>query len=165
MRAIVIDAKLLVLLVIGLFDWTLIGRHRRTREFEVQDWAVLVEYLADYDQLVVTPHLLTEASNQLAQTDAATAAGLQERLAQLIPCCREEFVASSDVASHDTFAAWGLTARATLGQARGKTPLLTTDLAVYRQALAENRTAVNFHHLREAWMLDEQWTTAAEPPA
>ena len=62
-----IDANLLVLFVVGKTDRQLIAKHRRLREFSVDDYDRLVGILRMVDQLVVTPNTLTETSNLLAQ--------------------------------------------------------------------------------------------------
>ena len=63
MKQIVVDTNLLLLLVIGITDRSLIAKHKRTRSFEAEDFDLLVSVLAGYDQVVVTPHIMTEVSN------------------------------------------------------------------------------------------------------
>ena len=65
-RRILIDANLLVLFVVGQTGRQLITKHRRLREFSVDDYDRLVGMLRMVE-LVVTPNTLTETSNLLAQ--------------------------------------------------------------------------------------------------
>ena len=62
-----IDANLFVLLVVGSVERDLIGKHRRLREYSVEDYNTLVILLEQVVQVFVTPNTLTETSNLLAQ--------------------------------------------------------------------------------------------------
>ena len=63
---IVIDANLLVLLVVGAVDRRLVGKHRRVKNFAMEDYDLLLDLLQETPHpVVVTPNTLTEASNLL----------------------------------------------------------------------------------------------------
>lgn len=62
---VVIDANLLVLLVVGAVDRRLVGKHRRVRSFEPEDYDLLLDLLQAPQPAVVTPNTLTEVSNLL----------------------------------------------------------------------------------------------------
>ena len=84
MKRIILDTNLLLLLVVGLTDPALIGKHKRTRSFEVTDYDLLVNVLSGYNEIVVTPHILTETSNLLSQTAALSAEVLRAKLSELL---------------------------------------------------------------------------------
>ena len=50
-----IDANLLVLLVVGLVGPDIIGKHRRTSDFTIEDHRLLVGLVDCVDQVFVTP--------------------------------------------------------------------------------------------------------------
>ena len=50
-----IDANLLVLMVVGRTQRTLIGRHRRLREYSESDYDALTELLIGGKKIFVTP--------------------------------------------------------------------------------------------------------------
>jgi hypothetical protein len=66
MGALLIDANLLILYVVGILDEDLIDRHKRTRKYSKEDWEELRQFILAYRSLVTTPSVLTEASNLLS---------------------------------------------------------------------------------------------------
>lgn len=151
MRRIVIDANLLVLLVVGITDRVLISRHKRTRSFEVEDYDLLVSILDSYDQVVVTPHIMTEVSNLLSQIGDPNLTRVRQTLCQLLPDQAEEYEPSSSIGKHKLFLRLGITDCAILNLVSKDTPLITVDLDLYLSA-AEG-AAVNFNYLRQGRLL------------
>lgn len=154
MRSIVLDANLLVLLVVGLADRSLIPRHKRTRTFEPADFDLLTKILAGYEQIVVTPNVMTEASNLASQTAEPGLTAVRQRLGALASVQREEYCPSARAVQHTHFLRLGLTDCALLDLIGSETPLLTTDLDLYLAAANANRNATNFNHLRQSRLLD-----------
>lgn len=148
-KQIVIDSNLLVLLVVGLTDLNLVGKHKRTKSFEAADYKLLADSLANFDQIVVTPHILTETSNLVSQVGEPAMSALRTTLAKLLETQKEEFESSSEVAKHHWFPRLGLTDCAILNLVANKMPLITTDLDLYLAAAKENDKAINFNHLRQ----------------
>ena len=62
-KSVVLDANLLVLLVAGYTDKSLIERHKNLSAYDADGFDLLVETLADYSHVILTPNALTEASN------------------------------------------------------------------------------------------------------
>lgn len=153
MRSIVVDTNLLVLLVVGLTDRSLIEKHKRTRSFEVADFELLTEFLSCYDQVVVTPHILTEASNLISQIGEPALSAVRCTFATLLATQKEEFQASHEVASHNLFIRLGLTDCAILNLVKEEMPFITVDLDLYLAAAATNINAENFNHIRAARLL------------
>ena len=60
-----VDANLLVLLVVGTVQRSLIGRHPRLKAYIADDFDVLVKLLDTGEKIYVTPNTLTETSNLL----------------------------------------------------------------------------------------------------
>jgi hypothetical protein len=142
-KQIVIDSNLLVLLVVGLTDINLIGKHKRTRSFDKEDFKLLTELLAKFGEIIVTPHILTEASNLLSQVAE------RKTLATLLESQKEKFEASIDVVKHDSFLRLGITDCAILKLIANSIPLITTDLDLYLAAAKLNHNVINFNHLRQ----------------
>ena len=57
LNKIIIDTNLLVLLVVGITERSLIQKHKRTRNFEVEDFDLLTGVLSNFDEIIVTPHI------------------------------------------------------------------------------------------------------------
>jgi hypothetical protein len=145
MRAVVIDANVLTLLVVGSIDRSLIARHRRTRRYDAEAYERLGHYLATFGRIIVTPNVLTEASNLLY--DERDPRPLT-RLRQLLQSLDERFVASEDAAAMPLFLRLGLTDAGLLCRPASEGVLLTDDLELYLAALKLGREATNFTHLR-----------------
>ena len=142
-----IDANLLVLFVVGRAGRQLIAKHRRLREFSVEDYDRLVKMIRMVDQVVVTPNTLTETSNLLAQHRNPERLRFFDVLRFLIENSEEITVASVDVSRSRAFRRLGLTDAAVLEVISADTPLLTVDLDLYNAAMAkDSNAAVNFWH-------------------
>ena len=142
-----IDANLLVLFVVGRTGRQLIAKHRRLREFSLEDYDRLVKMIRMVDQVVVTPNTLTETSNLLAQHRNPERSRFFDVLRFLIENSEEITVASVDVSRSRAFRRLGLTDAAVLEVISADTPLLTVDLDLYVAALSkDSNAAVNFWH-------------------
>jgi len=147
MRNIIVDTGLLVLLVVGLTDRSLISKHKRTRSFEEEDYDLLISVLARYDQLVVTPHVITEVSNLSSQIGEPDSTSIRRTLLGLLPRHIEEYEPSEKIGQHKYFLRLGITDCAILNILSKKTPLITVDLDLYLSAA--QGTALNFNYLRQ----------------
>lgn len=154
LKQIVIDSNLLVLLVVGLTDRNLIGKHKRTKSFDKEDFKLLTDALANFDQIIVTPHILTEASNLLSQIAELAMSAVRKTLAGLLESQKEKFEASIDVVKHHSFLKLGLTDCAILKLIADSMPLITTDLDLYLAAAKTNHNAINFNHIRQKRFFD-----------
>ena len=130
---VVIDANLLVLLVVGAVDRRLVGKHRRVRGFEPEDYDLLLELLPETRQpVVVTPNTLTEVSNLLEDKQDGR---FLRQLKELIEVSEEVVVASSAASNNRAYEWLGLSDAALLEIASAERPLITTDLDLYHAAL------------------------------
>lgn len=142
-----IDANLFVLFVVGRTGRKLIAKHRRLREFSVDDYNRLVKIIRMVDKVVVTPNTLTETSNLLAQHQEPERSRFFDVLRYLIENSEEITVASVDASRSRAFRRLGLTDAAVLEVVSADTPLLTVDLDLYIAALSkDSNAAVNFWH-------------------
>ncbi|MCL4554842.1 MAG: hypothetical protein M1617_05085 [Actinobacteria bacterium] len=151
MRQLILDSNLLVLLLVGLKNPSLIKQHKRTRAYTVEDFDLLVSRLAGFDRILVTPHVLAECSNLLRQ--------VREPLCEQLTCCLKELIEGSgldethvearNAAAAAVFPRLGLTDSAILEIVSPDIPLLTVDVGLYVSALnTHGDCAVNFNHLR-----------------
>ena len=146
-----IDTNLLVLLVVGLTGPTLISKHRRTQEFTVDDYDLLVAVVDRSGKVFVTPNTLTEACNLLAQHAEPERSQLLSKLKNLVEESSETVISSEDAANHGEFLRLGLTDAVLLEAVSPETPLVTVDLKLYAAALAGGKeAAINFNHSRFA---------------
>ena len=139
---VVIDANLLVLLVVGAVDRRLVGKHRRVRRFEPEDYDLLLEWLPETPQpVVVTPNTLTEVSNLLEDGQDRR---FLRRLKELIEVSEEIVVASSIASNNRAYERLGLSDAVLLEIASAQRPLVTTDLDLYHAALTTKGSEAAF---------------------
>lgn len=153
-RVIAVDANLLVLLVVGLTDEKLVSKHKRTKSFQKEDFQLLQEILSGYEEILLTPHVLTEVSNLASQIGDPLKSKVRTTFAALINQHPESYEKSSEIGNHKLFPRLGLTDCGLLSLVEADTPLITVDLGLYLAACERSTKAVNFNHVREARLLN-----------
>lgn len=154
MNRIVLDTNLLVLLVVGMTDRTFIAKHKRTRSFEAEDFDLLCSVLAKFDQVVVTPHIITETSNLISQIREPNRGEILKTLLGILPTHDERYEPSHVICQNNHFLRLGITDCAILNIMSKDVPLLTVDLDLYLSAT--EGTAMNFNYLRQARLLSKE---------
>lgn len=141
------DANLLVLLVAGDTDPHIITRHKRLKQFTVNDYRMLRELIFEAGGLVyVTPNTLTEASNLLRNYGEPDRTRLSNTLAALINESREVVVRSVDAAANVAYRRLGLTDAGLLEVISADRPLLTVDVQLAIEAAQVHpQASVNFN--------------------
>ena len=141
------DANLLVLLVAGDTDPHIITRHKRLKQFTVNDYRMLRELIFEAGGLVyVTPNTLTEASNLLRNYGEPDRTRLSDTLAALINESREVVVLSVDAAANVAYQRLGLTDAGLLEVISADRPLLTVDVQLAIEAAQVHpQASVNFN--------------------
>ena len=145
-NGVLLDANLLVLLWVGRWSPKAILHHKRTNQFDADDFALLEQVIATFRRMVVTPCILTEASNLIRQNPRR-----RELLASVtfqFPLLDERFLPSVEIANTPAFIPLGLTDAGIVALARDRWLVLTVDLDLWRMLQAEGLDVVNFHHLR-----------------
>ena len=141
-----IDTNLIVLLVVGSVDRRLVNTHRRTRTFQLEDYDRLVNIIGHYRRVLVTPNILTEASNLLEDSQDIR---FLEKLRELIERNEEIVVASTTAARNRGFTRLGLTDASLLEVVSAERPLITVDLALFTAALQKGQEAAfNFTYIQ-----------------
>lgn len=156
-RSVLIDANLLLLLVAGSLDSSLVGtgRHRRLLEFDPQDLELLDKALDGKRKLLTTPHILSEVSNLVRQVDEPLKTNLTVQLGHLIERLDERYAEATFLAGAPAFPRFGLTDAAISELAAEAGCVLTMDAPLYQWVLGMGFPAVNFNHLRDlAWRDD-----------
>ena len=109
MRRIILDTNLLILLIVGDTDSKLITKHKRTNVFSLQDYQLLKLVLEDYQQIVVTPHILAETSNLACQISDPDKSKILQTLGVFIGVQHELQHPSKSVVNSSYFVRLGLT--------------------------------------------------------
>ena len=152
-----VDANLLVLLVVGNTDRSLIGKHRRLKRFRADDYERLINLIASATAsgipvsstgpILVTPNALTEASNLLAQHRDPQRSRFLNTLRMLIEASKEVVVKSVTASNSRVFTRQGLSDAVLYEAVSSETPLVTVDLELYVAIAAKDpHCAINFTH-------------------
>ena len=163
LKKIYVDANLMVLLVVGATGKHLITKHKRLNTYQIEDYERLLNLVTRIEKVLVTPNILTEASNLLAQHGNPERSRFFDVLRTLIIEGTEEIpVASKTATGNREFTRLGLTDSALLEVVSKSTPVITVDLDLYLAASAvEAGSAFNFRH-HQSW-LQEIFLTPPSP--
>lgn len=145
-----LDANLLVLLIVGLTDERYVAKHRRLQAFSVDDYKLLRATIARFDEMIVTPNALTEASNLLRYIEEPARSNIGTRFRAFIEITREVFITSKDASAREEFIRLGVSDSALLEIASKDICVLSTDVELWLAALRSGYNAANFTHAIEA---------------
>ena len=144
-NGVLLDTNLVLLLWVGCWSPTAIGHHKRTNQFDIDDFRLLEQVIAKFGRIVVTPCILAEASNLVRQSPRRRE--LAESIALQLPNLEERFLPSVEIVNTPAFVPLGLTDAGIVELARDRWLVLTVDLDLWRMLQSEGLDAVNFHHL------------------
>jgi rRNA-processing protein FCF1 len=147
-EGLLIDSNLLLLLFVGLYDRARIEKFKRTSQFTIEDFQLLLTFIRRFKLVVTTPSILTEVSNLLGQLSGNLKASLYEHFAEAIKSLYEHYTPSHELGSEKTFPVFGLTDTAILEAARDKYLVLTDDFRLSQYLEHKHVAVVNFNHSR-----------------
>ena len=145
--AIVLDANLLVLLVVGTASRSYIAKHKRLDAYTEQDFLLLLELLPRTPRIIVTPNTVTETSNLIGRIAEPARTHVYVALRTLLKATDEIFIESTQAASHTAFPRLGVTDAVLLDIVTEKYTLLTANLDLYLEAARNKCKAINFTYL------------------
>ncbi|WP_269513850.1 hypothetical protein [Brevundimonas subvibrioides] len=148
-RALILDANLAVLLIVGLVDSRLITSHRNLSAYDVDDFELVKSVVAMSTELIWCPHLLSEVSSLIRQIGGPARRQVTAGLSQAISGAKETCLASETALSHPAYASLGLTDAILLLLAQSGATLLTADLDLHLAALADGLSSINFAEVRD----------------
>jgi len=148
-KAILLDANMLLLMVIGSCDRGLVSRFGRTSQvFTPEDFDMLQAILTDVDVIVATPSILTEVSNLCRGVGMRTRIEARLALAEVIRLTDERHVPSKTVVEDPSFTRLGLSDAGIALVAAKNLRVLTIDHALHYELARRGIDVVNFNHLR-----------------
>ena len=150
--ALVLDANLIILLVVGSASENAVLKHKRTRAYAIDDFRLLVGIISNYEKIVVAPNVLSEVSNLLSFEEDRLARQILVKFSSFITDASvdEKYVASATASRRDEFRWLGLSDCALLELAKSEIHILTADIGLHLAALKAGYHSVNFTHLIEA---------------
>ncbi|HJU17731.1 MAG TPA: PIN domain-containing protein [Stellaceae bacterium] len=107
---VVIDTNLMLLLVVGSASKDYIAKHKRLKDdYTEDDFDMLVLLIAQFSEIVLLPHTLTEVSNFVRQIGNPARAKIHTALRNLIMTAPELPLHSASGAQREEFNELGLT--------------------------------------------------------
>jgi hypothetical protein len=149
-RGLLLDSNLLLLLLVGSVEPELIVRFKRTRQFLMRDYELLLDFTSQFQVVVSTPHILCEVSHLAAALHGDHRATFFVRMGQMIERLDERNVAGRIIAADDYFQRLGITDTAIALLSTGDLLALTVDATLASCVAARGGAAVNFNHVRAA---------------
>jgi rRNA-processing protein FCF1 len=143
-----VDTNLLVLYAVGTVNRNRIETFKRTRQYTMDDYDLLVQVLGNFDRLFTVAHVLAEVSNL---TDLPGAERLQARhvLKATISLLEESDMSSTRATEDRLYEDLGLVDAAIGAVARANNlAVLTDDFVLYERLSRQNVRVFNFAHLR-----------------
>lgn len=147
-KGILIDTQPLLLFFVGTYDINLLHRFKHTLRYLKEDYELLILILNKFGKIVITPNILTEVSNLLAQMPWGITQEHGLRISALVKNFQEKFTPSANLISHKHFYKFGLTDLATLDNAKGKYLVLTDDLSLFGYLQNCGVDVINFTQIR-----------------
>jgi hypothetical protein len=136
--------------MVGSHSPALIARHKRLREFDERDFALLAAFIREA-ALVTIPNTMSETSNLLTYGVKEPSRGqLLLTLRKFSEQVSEQYVPSRKATSQPEYVRLGLADAAWLALLDRATEFLTADLSLYLAAQRRGLVALNFNHMRDA---------------
>jgi hypothetical protein len=153
MRSVLLDTNLLLLLIVGIYNKDLIGKHKRTKSFVAEDFDLLVKSIDDYEILWVTSHCLAEVSNLLKQTHSNQAKKLLACFATFVAKAKESHIPKEVIFSNNYAVRLGVTDTGIIMKSKRVSCVFTVDFDLYSEISRMGNQVVNFNHLRNETLL------------
>ncbi|SRR5579883_726980 len=147
-QGILIDTNILLLYFVGNVNRERISRFKRTEQFVLEDYNLLLKIFNYFQKVVTTPNILTEVNslaNQLGEPERSRCFSL---FAQSISTFHEFYIESNFIITSDQFVRFGLTDCGISSLVKDKYLVLTDDLKLAVHLQREGIDTVNFNNLR-----------------
>jgi hypothetical protein len=151
-KGVLVDTNLLVLFLVGTVNRQRIANFKRTGDFTIEDYELLVHLIGWFGKLIATPHVLSQVSDltDLAGKELVASRALFKRL--VIEEIEETYDVSRSLVADSCFDRFGLTDAAIATVCSRGVLALTTDLGLYLMLQERKIDALNFNHIRPlAW--------------
>jgi rRNA-processing protein FCF1 len=145
----IIDTNILILYFVGSLNRRQVIKHKRTRQYLPEDFDLLSNFLAIFqNRIVTTPNILTEVSNLLGSCTTQEQKRLWDIFATRISILEEKYLPSQNLCQTRTFAKFGLTDSVIIELVKEKYLILTDDALLFQYLEKNGIDVINFTHLR-----------------
>ena len=150
-KGVLVDTNLLVLFLVGTVNRQRILNFKRTGDFAIEDYDVLVRLINWFGKLIATPHVLSQVSD-LTDLSGTELTAVREVFKALVEQIEESYDASRLLVGDPAFERFGLTDAAIATVCSRGILVLTTDARLQIALQERDIDALNFNHIRPlAW--------------
>jgi hypothetical protein len=142
-----IDSNLLLLIAVGIYNRTRIASFKRTTQYTVRDFVLIIGLFDNFRRRVTTPHIITEVSNLARQLSEAEHKAVSAVLKFLIENTLEIYAPSVTLTENGLFPSLGITDCAILQASEGVL-VLTDDFRLSNVLSSLGRDVININHIR-----------------
>jgi len=136
------------MIVVGSFDRSMVGTFKRTEQYTIEDFDLVMNIIRRTDRIVTLSSILTEVSNLAGQLRDDVKSRCFAVFARQIELMEEQQLLSADIARSDEFPRFGLTDAAILKVAQSGRLVLTDDFRLSQYIDSLGLPVLNFNHLR-----------------
>jgi predicted nucleic acid-binding protein len=143
-----LDTNVLVLFAVGTVNRRRIESFKRTNQYTIEDFDLLLRVIAQWESLFTVPHVLAEVSN-LTNLTGPERPKVRQILKATISVLTEVSIPSARATLDPTYPGLGLVDAAIASVAREyRCTVLTDDLDLYLWLAKDGVDVLNFTHLR-----------------
>jgi hypothetical protein len=146
-KGILIDTNLMVLIAVGNYNADRILTFKRTIQYTLEDYDLILRIVGYFERRITTPHILAEVDNLARQLPRAEHQALASAMEKLISDLFEVYIPSSAAARMPNFFGLGLTDCATM-LATQETLVVTDDFRLSGSLSHLGRDVLNINHIR-----------------
>lgn len=143
-----LDTNVLVLWIVGNINPTLIGQHRRLREFDGEDLEIVNALALQSEDHISTPHVLAETSNFIGSGLQEMVKGGGTALTDYIGFLNEIHIPAQIIAATPAMMSLGLTDSGVLHLADENTCVISMDFHLCNRLSQKGVQAINPRNFR-----------------
>lgn len=148
-KGIFIDTNILLLFFVGAIDKNLISNFKRTNNFVIEDYDLLLSLVEKFNKIITTPYVLTEVNSMGNQLQSNYKLIFYDIFSKTIENNLVEIYNSSkNLSKIDLFNKFGLTDTSIENSCKGKFLVLTDDFRLSQFLSTKNIDNINFNHIR-----------------
>ena len=145
-KRLLLDANLLLLYLVGSFQRERVTTFKRTADFSLHDFDLLVAIIRQFSVLVTTPHILTEVSNLSNSLPLHLKASWFDFFANYVEDFVEVLTPATLLVRETSFNPFGI-ADAAVQNAAAETLVLTEDFRLGQFLQSQGVNTINFRDL------------------
>ena len=146
-KFVTVDCNVLLLLIIGSIGKEHIIRFKRTNMFTEDDFDLLIRLIKN-SKIIVTPNVLTEASNLLESYNSSFPDKVFITLKTFINSFKEDYSPSIQLSSNESFFKFGLSDSSIHELSKKGVVAITVDFPLAGYLASNNCPVINFNHMR-----------------